>query len=83
MGRKEPLGVKVKAIGFQLPAAGWFRLDAFGFISRNSMAMISGLRPLSPLWWLAPSGGIYIGAARRRTSPIGQPTKRKASYWAG
>ena len=30
-----------------------------------------------------PKGGIYIGAARRRTSPIGQPTKRKASYWAG
>ena len=40
----------MKAIGFHLPAAGRFRLDAFGFISRNSMAMISGLRPLSPFW---------------------------------
>ena len=145
----------MKAIGFQLPAAGRFRLDAFGFISRNSMAMISGLRPLSPFWrrqaptspaeryyitpwaepsnrpeggadpgqnpWLPgpqarrrhqpsspqgrvnlreysqapvspksllpqgppPKGGIQNGAARHRTSPIGQPTKRKASYWAG
>ena len=123
--------MKKKAIGFQLPAAGWFRLDAFGFISRNSMAMISGLRPLSPLWCLrhhlspAKAGAqqpvLYLeplmntkvrgallshrlrgegggashqrgAAAHRRhlywrrkapTSPIGQPTKRKASYWAG
>ena len=62
----------MKAIGFQLPAAGRFRLDAFGFISRNSMAMIIGLRPLSPFW-----------LRQAPTSPIGQPTKRKASYWAG
>ena len=66
MGGKEPLGVKVKAIGFQLPAAGWFRRDAFGFISRNCMAMISGLRPLSPLWCLrhhlspAKAGALWI-----------------------
>jgi hypothetical protein len=46
------MGAKVKAIGFQLPAASWFRLDAFGFISRNCITMISGLRPLSPLWCL-------------------------------
>ena len=45
--------MKKKAIDFQVPAAGWFRLDAFGFISRNSMAMISGLQPLFPL--LVPS----------------------------
>ena len=38
----------MKAIGFRLPAAGWFRLDAFGFISRNCITMISGLRPLPP-----------------------------------
>ena len=57
MGGKEPLGTKVKAIGSRLPAAGWFRLDAFGFISRNSITMISGLRPLSPLWWLTPPKG--------------------------
>ena len=163
--------MKKKAIGFRLPAAGCFRLDAFGFISRNCMAMISGLRPLSPLWCLrhhlspresvsldsraskgslriqfpchpAKAGAPWIlsnvphssegnrranlplrGRRRRRrqkgcisiarravclfstgearlygfaadrrhlywrrkapTSPIGQPTKRKASYWAG
>ena len=35
-----------------VPAAGWFQLDTFGFISRNCITMISGLRPLSPLWCL-------------------------------
>ncbi len=38
----------MSAIGFRLLAAGWFLLDALGFISRNSITMISGLRPLSP-----------------------------------
>ena len=154
MGGKEPLDVKRKAIGCRLPTVDWFQLDAFGFISRNSMAMISGLRPLSPLWCLrhhlSPRESVSLGsqvaiaplrtkfachpakagaqqpvlyleplmntkvrgallshrlrgegggashqrgaAAHRRhlywrrkapTSPIGQPTKRKASYWAG
>ena len=35
--------MKKKAIGFQLPAAGWFWLDAFGFISRNSIPIIGRL----------------------------------------
>ena len=51
----------MRATGFLLPAAGWFRLDAFGFIRRNSMAMISGLRPLSPL-----------GCLRHHLSPKGK-----------
>ena len=130
------------------PPSGWFQLNALGFISRNCIAVISGLRPLSPLWCLrhhlspAKAGALWIlsnvphssegnrranlplrGRRRRRrqkgcisiarravclfstgearlygfaadrrhlywrrkapTSPIGQPNKRKASYWAG
>ena len=34
------------------PPSGWFQLNALGFISRNCIAVISGLRPLSPLWCL-------------------------------
>ena len=46
-------GNQLPAAGFLLPAgSGWFRLDAFGFISRNCITMISGLRPLLPLWCL-------------------------------
>ena len=56
----------MKAIGFQLPAAGWFRLDAFGFISRNCITMISGLRPLLPLWCLrhhlSPRESVSLGS---------------------
>ena len=37
-----------KGEGNRLPAAGRFQLDTFGFISRNCITMISGLRPLSP-----------------------------------
>ena len=58
--------VKMKAIGFRLPAAGWFRLDAFGFISRNSITVMSGLRPLSPLWCLrhhlSPRESVSLGS---------------------
>ena len=32
------------------PPSGWFQLNALGFINRNCIAVISGLRPLSPLW---------------------------------
>ena len=106
-----------KGEGNRLPAAGRFQLDTFGFISRNCITMISGLRPLSPFGACGttfppqkrgaqqpvlfleplmntkvrgallshrlrgegggdshqggppPKGGIYTGAARRRTSP--------------
>ena len=56
----------MKAISFQLPAAGWFRLDAFGFISRNCITVISGLRPLPPPLWclrhhLSPKGKHVTG----------------------
>ena len=57
-----------KGEGNRLPAAGWFRLDAFGFISRNCITVISGPRPLSPLWCLrhhlffppAKAGALWI-----------------------
>ncbi|WP_296960855.1 hypothetical protein, partial [uncultured Dialister sp.] len=42
----------MSAIGFRLLAAGWFQLDTFGFIRRNSITVMSGLRPLFPLWCL-------------------------------
>ncbi len=55
------------------PAAGRFRLDAFGFISRNSMAMISGLRPLSPFWRRqAPTSP----AERYYLTPWAEPSNR-------
>ena len=41
----------MRAIGFRLPATDWFRLDTFGFISRNCITIISGLRPLPPPLW--------------------------------
>ena len=78
--REGAAGVKMKAIGFRLPATGRFQLEACGFISKNSIAMISSLRPLPPP--LVPSapplprcigratkGKRLYGQARRLTSP--------------
>ena len=39
--REGAAGVKMKAIGFRLQDAGWFRLNTFGFISRNCITIIS------------------------------------------
>ena len=54
--REGAAGVKMKAIGSRLPAAGWFRLDTFGFISKNFITMISRLMALFP----PPMGGLKI-----------------------
>ena len=35
-----PLKSETTAVSFQLPAPGWFRLDAFRFISKNRITVI-------------------------------------------
>ena len=54
-GRRRQAAIILAPVGAYLhPAKDWFQQFAFGFISRNSIAMISGLRPLffPPLWCL-------------------------------
>ena len=46
-GRRRQAAIILAPVGAYLhPAKDWFQQFAFGFISRNSIAMISGLRPL-------------------------------------
>ena len=74
-------GNRLQAFGFRLVPA-----NALGFISRNCIAVISGLRPLLPLWCLrhhlSPRENVSLGSqvaiAPLRTKSACHPAKAGA-----